>query len=140
MIDIFGYYGWGFYLKKRHVGSSLAFFQNIVMFPNLDFVLTKVSQFAKFVGQIRSDLSASAFYSFGLLKDGQLQCIFLLFLVVSPCTHDVERFYKLTGTTEQGSGEQTQQFRYPLVIKYDNGKSLLNGGFTRKITDQWSIF
>ena len=29
---------------------------------------------------------------------------------------------------------------YPLVIKHGNGKSSLNGGCLRKITDKWSIF
>ena len=29
---------------------------------------------------------------------------------------------------------------YPLVMKHGNGKSPLNGGFNRKITDKWSVF
>ena len=30
--------------------------------------------------------------------------------------------------------------RYPLVIKHGNGKSSINGGFNRKMTEKWFLF
>ena len=36
--------------------------------------------------------------------------------------------------------DSQQVSKYPLVIKHGNGKSRINGGFGRKITEKWSTF